>query len=49
MVEYSFREGDKILQKLIESNDKNYVLTPHLKSRANLRKIDLNYITNAFK
>ena len=39
MAEYSFREGDKILQNLIKSEDKNkmYILTPHLKSRANLR------------
>lgn len=44
MAEYSFRQGDKILQKLIESDDKNYVLSSHLESRANLRKIDLNYI-----
>jgi hypothetical protein len=46
MAEYSFREGDKILQNLIKSEDKNkmYILTPHLKSRANLRKIDIDYI-----
>ncbi len=46
MVRYSFREGDKILQKLIQSNnnEKNYELSSHLKSRAKLRKINLSYI-----
>ena len=46
MAEYSFREGDKILQDLINSKNKKdkYVLTKHLKSRAKLRKIDLDYI-----
>lgn len=46
MVEYSFREGDKILQNLItcEDKDERYVLTPHLKSRAKLRKINIDYI-----
>lgn len=46
MVEYSFREGDRILQNLVKSKNKNdnYVLSHHLKSRAKLRKIDLNYI-----
>ena len=46
MAEYSFREGDKILQNLIKAKNKNdkYIFTHHLKSRAKLRKINLNYI-----
>ena len=46
MVTYSFRQGDKILQELLKSDDKNskYIFTNHLKSRANLRKINLNNI-----
>lgn len=50
MAEYSFREGDKILQNLIKSEDKNkmYILTPHLKSRANLRKIELIILKRCF-
>ena len=46
MAEYSFREGYRILQNLVKSRNKNdnYVLSHHLKSRAKLRKIDLNYI-----
>ncbi len=46
MIDYSFRQGDKILQELLKSGNKQdkYVFTNHLKSRANLRKINLNYI-----
>ena len=46
MAKYSFREGDRILQKLIKTKNKKekYILTHHLKSRAKLRKINLNYI-----
>ena len=48
MVEYSFRDGDRILQNLIKSDDKGkgYRLSNHLKSRANLRNINLNYLEN---
>ena len=48
MVEYSFRDGDRILQNLTESDDKGkgYRLSNHLKSRANLRNINLNCLEN---
>ena len=46
MIEYSFREGDKILQNLIMADTKEdlYVLSNHLKERADFRKISVNYI-----
>lgn len=46
MKNYSYREGDKILQKLINSNDKKdkYVLSTHLITQANKRNINLKYL-----
>lgn len=43
MIEYSYREGDKILQNLILADDKEglYILSDHIKKRANFRKINL--------
>lgn len=46
MNEYSFRDGDKILQKLITSDNKEdkYYLTPHIRQRAKLREINIKYL-----
>ncbi len=46
MKEYSYREGDRVLQKLIKSKDKEkkYALTKHIKKKAILRKINIAYI-----
>ena len=46
MNEYSFRDGDKILQKVISSNNKQdkYYLTPHIRQRAKLREINIEYL-----
>ena len=45
MMEYSYRDGDKILQNLIMADDKEdlYILSNHIK-RANFRKINLDYV-----
>lgn len=45
-MEYSFRDGDRILQNLITSDNKQdkYYLTPHIKQRANLRNISIEYL-----
>lgn len=46
--EYSYREGDKILQKLIQTEDKQdkYVLTNHIKKQACKRGINISYLEN---
>lgn len=46
MTEYSYREGDKILQNLIKTENKKnkYVLTTHIKKQAQKRRINLQYI-----
>ena len=46
MNEYSFRDGDKILQNLINSDDKQdkYYLTPHIRQRASIRDINIEYL-----
>ena len=46
MKDYSYREGDKVLQKLINSKnkDKKYISSRHIKKQALLRKINIKYV-----
>ncbi len=46
MTNYSFREGDKVLQKLIQSKnkEKKYVRTKHIENQAKKRKINIDYL-----
>ena len=46
MNEYSFREGYEILQNLINSDYKQgkYYLTPHIRQRASIRDINIEYL-----
>lgn len=43
-MEYSYREGDRILQKLIKSKNKKYKPTCHIKKKTKFRKININYL-----
>ncbi len=46
MKDFSFRDGDKILQNLLSSNNKDdkYILSNHIKIQAKKRKINIDYV-----
>ena len=48
MREYSYREGDTILHKLIKSNEKHkkYVRTHHIEKKAKIRNINIKSLEN---